>query len=172
MTAEKNTPQEPTNGPNSTHVSFAAFSVAAVALASDLATKWWALHALADNVRIPVLGNYLSFVLVHNPGAAFSLGDSVTYVFTVAAILVSLILTIVIIKSTDLTLSLICGLLLGGALGNLYDRIFSAPGYGRGHVVDFIDYNGFFVGNVADIWIVIAVIAFLLHTLRQERANG
>ena len=48
------------------------------------------------------------------------------------------------------------GLLLGGALGNLVDRFFRPPGPGRGHVVDFIDYFGWFVGNVADIAIVVA----------------
>ena len=52
--------------------------------------------------------------------------------------------------------ALALGLLLGGALGNLTDRLLRAPGFGRGHVVDFIDYGGLFIGNVADIAIVAA----------------
>ncbi len=62
--------------------------------------------------------------------------------------------------------AVVLGLLLGGALGNLIDRLFRAPGPLRGHVVDFLDYYTFFVGNVADIAIVVAALGMMWLTLR------
>ncbi len=64
------------------------------------------------------------------------------------------------------------GLLLGGALGNLVDRFLRAPGPGRGHVVDFIDYFGLFVGNVADIAIVVAAGLIMVLTFRGTSLAG
>ena len=63
-------------------------------------------------------------------------------------------------------------LLLAGALGNLADRFFREPGPGRGHVVDFIDYHGLFVGNVADIAIVAAAVLVGLLGLRGIGLDG
>jgi signal peptidase II len=64
------------------------------------------------------------------------------------------------------------GMLLGGAIGNLIDRILREPGFGRGHVVDFIDYFGLFIGNVADIAIVAAAVLGALLALRGIPLEG
>jgi signal peptidase II len=68
--------------------------------------------------------------------------------------------------------ALALGLLLGGALGNLTDRLVRAPGVGRGHVVDFLDYGGLFVGNVADIAIVAAAIVVAALGVRGIGLDG
>jgi 23S rRNA pseudouridine1911/1915/1917 synthase len=64
------------------------------------------------------------------------------------------------------------GLLLGGALGNLTDRLLRSPGFGRGHVVDFIDYAGLFIGNVADVAIVVAALAVAVQAVRGIGLDG
>ncbi len=144
---------------------------AAVALATDLASKWWALDVLSDGQRLPIIGRWLSLRLVFNPGAAFSLGDNFTLVLTGRAAIISLVIIIAIWRARSRLNSAILGLLLGGALGNLYDRLTQPPGVGRGHVVDFIDYNGWFVGNVADIWIVLAAAGLVLIASRGSTLN-
>ncbi|HBO55010.1 MAG: signal peptidase II [Kytococcus sp.] len=131
------------------------YAVAAVVtLVLDQATKVWALDALTDGRVVPVLGDLLSLRVIRNSGAAFSIGDDMTWVMTIIAVAVTAAIVWVTprIRSTHWAVSL--GLLLGGSLGNLYDRFFREPGPLRGHVIDFIDYAGYFVGNVADIAIV------------------
>ena len=64
------------------------------------------------------------------------------------------------------------GMLLGSAIGNLTDRFVRPPGGGQGHVVDFLDYNRWFIGNVADIWIVSGAILIVLLTLRGIGIDG
>lgn len=158
------------SGPSTFHVRAVGLTVGAVALLSDLITKWWALDALVDGHRIDLVGKYLSLRLVYNPGAAFSMGDSATMIVTALAIAVVGVLAYSLWTSVSVNKALALGLVIGGALGNIYDRFFSAPYWGQGHVVDFIDYSGFFVGNVADIWIVLGVIALLLLTMGTHEA--
>jgi len=140
--------------------------------AADQASKAWALRALADGDPVEVLGERLGLVLVHNPGAAFSLGTGSTWVLTLLAVVV----LIVILRSArnlgSRAWAWAFGLLLGGATGNLTDRLVRPPGVGQGHVVDFIDYNGWFIGNVADIAIVSAAILMALLALRGIGVDG
>lgn len=158
--------------PTRTAVLAAGAISAAIALLTDLTSKWWALEALADGHRVPVLGNVLSLRLVFNPGAAFSLGDNFTLVLTGIAGIISVVLIVAIWRARTTLYAVLLGLLLGGALGNLYDRLTQPPSMGRGHVVDFIDYNGWFVGNVADIWIVLAAAALVLMASRKHPDSG
>ena len=142
-----------------------AFTIALVAALVDQLTKLWALHALADGSRIPLIGSYLSLRLTFNPGAAFSLGSQSTWIFTILSTIILIGLVAAVHKFASLRYAAVFGLLAGGAIGNLIDRLTQPPGFGIGHVVDFIDYNGYFVGNVADIWIVcaacsLAILAF------------
>lgn len=131
------------------------YAIAAItALVLDQASKVWALGALTDGEQIPLIGDLLSLRLIRNSGAAFSIGDSMTWVMTLFAVAVTAAIVWVTPRIGSARWSLALGLLLGGSLGNLYDRFFREPGPLRGHVIDFIDYNGFFVGNVADIAIV------------------
>ncbi len=148
-------------------------TVAAVlGLAIDQATKVLAVDALSDGSVVTVLGDVLSLRLIRNAGAAFSLGESSTWLFTVAAVVV----VVVVLRSSrrlgSRAWALTLGLLLGGAAGNLTDRLLREPGPGRGHVVDFIDYNGWFVGNVADVLIVGAAAAVAVLGLMGRSLDG
>ena len=122
----------------------------------DQLTKLWALRALTPGKTVDLVGDAISLNLVRNPGAAFSLGDGSTWVLTVVSVTIVVWVVLGARKVGNIPWAVALGLLLGGALGNLVDRFLRPPGPGRGHVVDFLDYFGWFVGNVADIAIVVA----------------
>ncbi|MET7863059.1 signal peptidase II [Micromonospora taraxaci] len=140
--------------------------IAAVVLASDQATKYWAESALSDGQTISIVGDLLSLRLVYNPGAAFSIGSAYTWIFAVFAAAAVVAVTVVARRVTSRPWAVALGLVLGGATTHLLDRLFREPGFARGHVVDFIDYAGFFVGNVADIALVVGVAIVMLLNLR------
>jgi signal peptidase II len=142
----------------------AACGIATVA--ADQLTKQWALGALSDGHTIPVVGQALSLRLLYNPGAAFSLGENATIVFTVIAALVVIVLPIWAYRTTSRAWMAVIGVVWGGALGNLIDRLVRPPGVARGHVVDFISYGDLFVGNVADIALVVGIAALVVLMLR------
>ena len=146
--------------------------LAAVVIAIDQVTKVWAEQTLAGEPPIEVIGEFLRFRLLYNPGAAFSIGTGITWLFTfiIAVVVVVIIWTSLRMGSRSWALAL--GLLLGGAVGNLADRLFRQPGFPEGHVVDFIDYNGWFVGNVADIAIVLAMGLIIILTVRGVPLSG
>jgi signal peptidase II len=147
-------------------------ALAAVTLVLDQATKAWALAGLDEGVRHPVLGDLLGLQLLFNPGAALGLATGTTWLLTVVAIAVVVVIVRVSrrLGSTGWTIAL--GLLLGGALGNLVDRLIRDPGVFVGHVVDFIAYGDLFVGNVADIAIVAAAGLLMLLSLLGVRLDG
>lgn len=146
--------------------------VSAGAVATDLVTKSWALSNLGAGQRISVVGNILTLHLVHNPGAAFSLGAEYTWVFTALTVGILAAAVWYTFKVSRVVPAVLLGLLVGGALGNLHDRLTRPPAFGRGEVVDFIDYNGFFVGNVADIWIVVAAVGFIVWQLITSKEQN
>lgn len=147
------------------------FAVGAVALGIDQVTKWWALDHLVVGQDRPFVGRFITLQLLHNPGAAFSLGEGATWVFTVLSVAVIGVLCWYAFRVRSWFPALLAGLILGGAAGNLLDRLFQPPAFGRGYVVDFLNYNGWFVGNVADIWIVVGAIAFAIY-LTVESGNA
>jgi len=130
--------------------------VAVTAYLSDQLTKIVALDVLADGDPRPFIGDLIRFKLIGNPGAALSLGASNTWVMTAIALAVLVAIVVVARQLGSRAWAIALGLLLGAAIGNLTDRFVRPPGGGQGHVVDFIDYNRWFIGNVADIWIVSA----------------
>lgn len=129
--------------------------LAILAVLSDQVTKAWALDSLQDGRQIPLLGDFITLQLVHNPGAAFSLGASTTWFFTLLAFVILALLAYGLWRMNSASSAGAIGLLMGGAIGNLIDRLSQPPSFGQGHVIDFINYTDFFVGNIADIWIVI-----------------
>lgn len=139
--------------------------VAAGVVAADLATKQWVLSTLEPGEKHQVLGDLLSIQLVFNSGAAFSLGNGFTWVLTVIALAVSVGIVVYARRAQSTLAAWIFGAALGGAVGNLIDRLFRDPSFGQGHVVDFINYGDLFVGNVADIAIVVAAIILVLVSL-------
>lgn len=127
---------------------------AVVVLVVDQASKVWALRTLDGEPGVGLIGDVLGLRLIRNSGAAFSIGGSMTWVMSLVAVAVTLAILASVPRIGSSRWSLALGLLLGGSLGNLYDRFFREPGPLQGHVIDFIDYGGLFVGNVADIAIV------------------
>lgn len=120
----------------------------------DQLTKWWAETNLELFDYHPVIGDLLGWRLVYNPGAAFGLASDYTWVLTILAGAAVVGLTIFALRNRDGWWGVGIAALLGGAISHLGDRLFRDPGFGVGHIVDFIDYAGFFVGNIADIFLV------------------
>ncbi|WP_299442359.1 signal peptidase II [uncultured Phycicoccus sp.] len=146
--------------------------IALVVLVLDQGTKAWALAALTPGQPVEVIGSLIRLNLIRNPGAAFSLGDGSTWVLTVLSLVILVGVLVGARRVANLPWAVALGLLLGGAVGNLVDRLVREPGPGRGHVVDFIDYFGWFVGNVADIAIVGAAGFVMLLAHRGIAVGG
>lgn len=134
----------------------------------DQLTKQWALQALADK-DMPLLADALGFHLIFNSGAAFSLGDRITWVFTLIALAVCLGLPLLLKRASSRLQCVALVFIWAGAAGNLIDRLVRAPGFGVGHVVDFIRYGSLFVGNVADIELVVGIVLLLLAEYAGDR---
>ena len=141
------------------------FSLALVIWAIDFFTKNWALANLSASPR-KIIGSFLQLTLFKNPGAAFSLATGFTIVFTSISIAVVIFIARYAARITHPWWAVVAGLVLGGVLGNLTDRIFRAPGFLYGHVIDWIELPKWPIFNVADSSIVVAAgIAILLTTL-------
>jgi signal peptidase II len=125
-------------------------SVAGVVLFLDVVTKVLAVRLLTPRQPVSIIGDTVTWTLVRNSGAAFSMGTSYTWILTLVAsgVVVGIIWMGRRLVSPWWALGL--GMILGGALGNLVDRFFRAPGPLRGHVVDFLSIGWWPVFNVAD----------------------
>jgi len=141
-------------------------------LVADQLSKAWALHSLTPGERTDLIGDLLGFQLVFNPGAALSLATGMTWLLTLVAAVVVVVIVRASRRIGSALWAVALGLLLGGAIGNLVDRMVRDPGVGRGHVVDFIAYADFFVGNVADIAIVVAAVLIVLAVLLGIHVDG
>ncbi|ROS77222.1 signal peptidase II [Cellulomonas sp. PhB143] len=146
-------------------------ALAVVVVVVDQLTKAWAESALTGEPRVALVGDLLGLYLVYNPGAALSFGTGMTWILTVVVLVVVVVLVRMLRRIGSTTWAVALGLLLGGAVGNLIDRLTNDPGVGRGEVVDFIDY-GVFVGNVADIAIVVAAVLVVWLALRGVSMDG
>lgn len=149
---------------------WSTLGVAVVLLLGDQVSKWWAVDALGDSRSIDVIGDFIRFWLVYNPGAAFSLGTGVTWIFTVFAGVAVVAIAWYAWRVRSAPWAYALGLLLGGATSHFGDRLFREPSFGRGHVVDFIDYGGFFVGNVADIGIFAGAVTIVVLSFKGIEA--
>lgn len=143
--------------------------VAALLYAGDRASKLWVVDNLVLGREYPVLPGLLWWQHIRNSGGAFSLGSGATWVFTLvmAAVVVAILWHLRRVRDPLWALAL--GLVLGGALGNLTDRLFREPGFGRGHVVDFIAVPHFAIFNVADCGVVVGIgLVLLLILLNRD----
>jgi signal peptidase II len=136
--------------------------VALTVLTLDVVSKLLVVARLSGRPPVRLLGGFLQLLESRSPGAAFSIGTSVTLVFSAIAIGV--------IRSIPWALTL--GLLLGGATGNLADRIFRYPGLFRGYVVDWIELPHWPVFNLADSSIVCGGVLAVLLSLRGIQLDG
>lgn len=153
--------------------------LALLVLAADQLTKFLAIQNLPWQEPVPVWGDFLQFYLVRNPGAAFSLGSEVTWIFTIAlAAVAGVIVWLAATKIRSVLWAVVLGLLLGGVLGNLTDRLFREPGFGVGHVIDFINTPWMWfwttpaIYNVADIFIVSMMIGVALLVIVGVDMHG
>jgi signal peptidase II len=148
--------------------------VAVVVFALDQGTKYLVVSHLTLGQDVDVLGPVLRFHFVKNPGAAFSLATGQTWIFSIAAAAVVVAIIVFIRRIQSLRWALMLGMLLGGTLGNLTDRLFREPGFGVGHVVDFIYLPWILpaIFNVADTFIVSSMGLLLLLTLLGVGLDG
>ena len=147
--------------------------VAAFVLAADIITKALVVAHLREGDPVHVLGDVLMFNLLRNPGAAFSVGTGDTIVFTAIAVAVVVYIARTARKLYSIGWAITLGLLLGGALGNLTDRIFRAPGLFRGNVVDWIEVTRYWpVFNLADSAIVCGGILTVLLAMLGYHLDG
>lgn len=154
------------SGPGSGRQLVLVLVLAAVVVAVDQATKFWAVSRLVNHAAIPLLGDFLRLRLVYNPGAALSIGSGSTWVFTLLAAAAIVVILRFAVRARTRIQAIALGLLLGGAATHLLDRLFRSPGFGVGRVVDFIDYNGWFVGNVADIALTVGCGILIVRGIR------
>lgn len=147
-------------------------AVAAAVLVLDVVTKALAVRELAHHDPIELLGGLLTLRLVRNPGAAFGVAQGLTIVFTLVAVAVVVVILRLSRRLRSRVWAVALGLVLGGAIGNLLDRVFRAPGTGRGHVVDFLELPHWPVFNVADSAIVCAAVLMVLLTARGSSYDG
>ena len=147
-------------------------AVAALVLALDIATKVWVVAELEGRRQLELLGGQLLIRVSRNPGAAFSFAEGATLLFTVVAIVVIVVIVRVSTRLRSAGWALSLGLLLGGAAGNLVDRLLRSPGPGRGAVVDFIDFQVWPSFNVADSGIVVGGLLAVLLSFRGIEVDG
>lgn len=133
----------------------------------DQATKMYMLHALQDG-PIYLIGDWFRFRLLFNPGAAFSLGENSTWLFTCLQLAFVLGVVFYARRIHEPLTRVSFALIAGGALGNLIDRLFREPAFFIGHVVDFISVGNFAVFNIADSAITCGVILFIIGMLFEE----
>ena len=145
--------------------------LAAAIFVADQWTKQWILDHYQHG-DATVVTSFFNIVRAHNPGAAFSFAQGATVLFTAVAVTVVVVIlrTARKLRSTPWACSL--GLLLGGALGNLVDRLFRSPGVGRGAVVYFIDFRVWPVFNIADSAIVVGGLLAVLLSFRGYELDG
>ncbi len=149
--------------------------LAVLVLAADQSAKFAAIANLPAEEQVHILGDVLIFYLVRNPGAAFSLGTGVTWIFTVALVAVAVVVIwLAVTRVRSRAWAIVLGLLLGGVLGNLGDRLFRPPAFGVGHVVDFISTPWMLpaIYNVADMFIVTMMIAVAMLVVAGFRLDG
>ncbi|MDQ4089696.1 MAG: signal peptidase II [Actinomycetota bacterium] len=141
-------------------------AVAAVVLALDALTKQWAMSALADG-PIDLFGS-VRFNLIRNKAGAFGLGGAFVPFLAVAALVLVLFMVTRGDATEKLPMALALGLVLGGAFGNVADRVFRAPGFLRGAVVDFVDVGFWPVFNLADSAITCGCLLLLFSSWSRE----
>ena len=148
--------------------------MAVSALALDQVAKYLVVSSMTEGERVPVLGDFLVLYFVRNPGAAFSFAEGSTWIFSILAAAVSVTIIVLARKIRSRLWALVFGLLLGGVLGNLTDRLFREPSFGLGHVVDFISTPWMLpaIYNIADICIVVSMAIFILLTILGVGIDG
>ena len=140
----------------------------------DQLSKFLVVTNLTEGEVVPVLGTVLQWQFVRNPGAAFSLASGMTWIFTILAVGVITFIMWFARRIRSVAWALVFGLLLGGVLGNLTDRLLREPSFGLGHVIDFVSTPWLIpaIYNVADMAIVSSMVLFMILTIRGVGLDG
>jgi signal peptidase II len=152
--------------------------LALAALAADAASKATVVARITPgHAPIRILGGAVYLVQARNSGAAFSVGTGATIIFTVVSAAVVVLIIRVARRLTSVAWAVALGLVLGGALGNLTDRLFRSPAAGRGHVVEWIslfadDGHIWPIFNLADSCVVIGGLLAVLLSVRGVDFGG
>lgn len=161
--------------PRGSAATLALIPVVALALyGADQLSKMWVLEHLDEGTSTPVIDGVLYWTFVRNPGAAFSMASGSTWIFTALAVAVVVAIVVLAKRIRSRSWAVILGLVLGGVLGNLTDRLVREPGFGVGHVIDFIHTPWMMpaIYNVADCGIVVGMTCVVLLTLLDVGFDG
>ena len=156
------------------------WTLAGVALGAvilDRLAKAWVVAELQPRIEsgegpIVLLGGLLKFTYVENTGAAFSIGAGYTWIFSIVAVVVAVVIVRTSRRLGSIWWAIALGGLLGGLLGNLIDRLTRPPSFGLGYVVDFIQLPNFAVFNVADMFITCSAVLMVILALRGIELSG
>jgi signal peptidase II len=144
------------------------FVAAFLIVALDQVTKHLAVSRLDDGHVVDVIDGILTFRLTYNPGGAFGLGQDQPWFFLIASMVIAVAVIVLARRVDDPRWVLPLGLVLGGGVGNLIDRVFRSPG---GRVVDFIDLQVWPLFNVADSAIVVGVMLLFWLSFRPPQTD-
>jgi signal peptidase II len=147
-----------------------SISIAALVVLIDQITKHWALNALADGRARHVIWT-LQWNLTFNRGMAFSKGEGVGPIIGVVALVVVVVLLVSLRRSGGRVATIAVGLVVGGAIGNIVDRLFRERGWLRGRVIDFIDFQWFPIFNVADMAVNVGGALLILSAVFTAKAQ-
>ena len=142
--------------------------IAAIVIAADQATKIWAVGRLSRGRTIDLVGS-LRFNLVFNQGMAFSRFRGIGQYVGVLAMVVVCFLAVSLRRSESKLSAMATGMIIGGAIGNIIDRLFRGSGWLKGGVVDFIDVQWWPIFNVADIGVTVGGVLLVLGSLLRSR---
>jgi signal peptidase II len=145
-----------------------ALAIVVGVVALDVLSKVWAVDELAD-APISIIGDTVDLRLARNTGGAFSLFQAFTPLLAILAIVVAFFLVRAVRRADDTLMLVALSLVLGGAIGNLVDRIFRAPGFMRGAVIDFVHVSEWPTFNVADSAVTIGAILLVIWAFRADR---
>lgn len=156
-----------TTRPRSSRYVLILLVVAATVVLVDRVTKTWAVDRLGDGEVIVLADPWMQLRLVYNPGAAFGFAGGYTVVISIIAFGVAFAILRLSRRLRNVWWAIALGGILGGALGNLIDRMTQPPGIFRGYVIDFVEWPGFPVWNLADAAIVGSVALVFVLSLRD-----
>ena len=158
-------PNDAAEGSPASHRGLLVAAIVVGVVVADQATKIWAVDRLADG-PVDVLGDDVGFRLSRNSGGAFSIFQGFTPLLALLAVVLTVVLVRAVTRTRDPLMLVALALVLGGALGNLVDRVARSPGFLRGEVVDFVGVGSFPTFNVADAAITIGALLLLLAVVR------
>lgn len=148
--------------------------LAGLVLLIDQVSKMLVVNGLVEGKSVDVIPGVLQLVFVRNPGAAFSIAGGMTWIFSILACGVVVTIAVLARRIHSVRWAVMFGLLLGGTLGNLTDRLVREPAFGNGHVIDFISTPWMMpaIYNFADMCIVSSMILFAWFSLLGLKLDG